>query len=133
LFSGYRFLGIYHPSLNNIIYHNNFVDNQEAVHDITESPSPWFEAEPAVNVWDSGTTGNYWSNYTGVDNNGDGVGDTPYIINRNNKDNYPLMEPTVIPEFPSWTPLLITLVAVVAVAVIYRRRLIKQNQGGGKQ
>jgi hypothetical protein len=33
-----------------------------------------------------------------------------------------------IPEFPSWTPLLITLVAMVAVAVIYKRRLLK-NQG----
>jgi len=32
-----------------------------------------------------------------------------------------------IPEFPSWTPLLITLVAVVAVTVIYRRKL--QNRG----
>jgi N-acetylneuraminic acid mutarotase len=38
-----------------------------------------------------------------------------------------------IPEFPSWTPLLITLVAVVAVIVIYRRRLHKQNQRGVKQ
>jgi len=33
-----------------------------------------------------------------------------------------------IPEFPSWTPLLIMVVAVVAVAVIYRRRLPK-NRG----
>jgi len=32
-----------------------------------------------------------------------------------------------IPEFPSWTPLLITLVALVAVAVVYRRKL--QNRG----
>ena len=37
-----------------------------------------------------------------------------------------------IPEFPSWTPLLITLVAVVAVIVIYRRRLTK-NQGGSER
>ena len=28
-----------------------------------------------------------------------------------------------IPEFPSWTPLLVMLVAVVAVTVLYRRRL----------
>jgi len=32
-----------------------------------------------------------------------------------------------IPEFPSWTPLLIALVAVVAVAVVYRHKL--QNWG----
>jgi len=36
-----------------------------------------------------------------------------------------------IPEFPSWTPLLITLVAVVAVTVIYRRKLSKANKRGG--
>jgi len=33
-----------------------------------------------------------------------------------------------IPEFPSWTPFLILLVVVLAVAVVYRRRLHKQNQ-----
>jgi hypothetical protein len=36
--------------------------------------------------------------------------------------------PDDIPEFPSWTPLLITLVAVLAVAFIYRRSLYKQAQ-----
>ena len=30
-----------------------------------------------------------------------------------------------IPEFPSWTPLLVTLVAVLFVAVVYRKRLVK--------
>jgi len=34
----------------------------------------------------------------------------------------------VIPEFPSWTPLVIMLVAVVVVAVVYRHRLHKQHQ-----
>ena len=38
-----------------------------------------------------------------------------------------------IPELPSWTPLLITLIAVVAVAIVYRQRLNKQNQGRLKQ
>ena len=34
-----------------------------------------------------------------------------------------------IPEFPSWTPLLVMLVAVVAVTVIFRQRLSTKNQG----
>jgi len=34
----------------------------------------------------------------------------------------------LIPEFPSWTPMLITLVAVVVVAVVYRHKLHKQHQ-----
>jgi parallel beta-helix repeat protein len=122
-FSGYRFLGTYVPSPNNIIYNNNFVDNQEAIYDIAESGSPWFEADPAVNIWDNGTTGNYWSDYNGTDSDEDEIGDTPYIIDENNRDNYPLMEPTIIPEFPSWTPLLITLISFLVVAVIYRQKL----------
>ena len=35
----------------------------------------------------------------------------------------------VVPEFPSWTPLLIMLIAVVAVALIYRSNLNKPNEG----
>jgi len=35
-----------------------------------------------------------------------------------------------IPEFPSWTPLMIALVAVAAVAIAYRDRLKKQRLGG---
>ena len=38
-----------------------------------------------------------------------------------------------IPEFPSWTPLLIMLVAVMAVAVIYRRSLHKHDRGRRNQ
>ena len=38
-----------------------------------------------------------------------------------------------IPEFPSWTILLIMMVTVVAVTVVYRRRLHKQNQWRGDQ
>jgi hypothetical protein len=38
------------------------------------------------------------------------------------------IDPAEIPEFPSLTPLLITSVAVVAVAVVYRQKLNKKNQ-----
>jgi parallel beta-helix repeat protein len=38
---------------------------------------------------------------------------------------------TAISEFPSWTLILITLVEVVAVAVIYRQKLSKSNKRGG--
>ena len=43
------------------------------------------------NLWDNGRTGNYWSDYTGKDANGDGVGDTPYTVAPNGVDRYPLM------------------------------------------
>jgi len=38
----------------------------------------------------------------------------------------------VIPEFPSWTPLLIMLLAVTAVAIIYRHSLHAQSREGIK-
>ena len=57
-------------------------------------------------LWDNGTIGNYWGDYNGTDNNDDGIGDTPYIINAykwdikaegfvsyvSGQDNYPLMK-----------------------------------------
>ena len=53
-------------------------------------------------TWNKGTKGNFWDNYTGIDNNGDGIGDTPYIIDENNQDNYPLMAPVTIFEAGMW-------------------------------
>jgi len=71
------------PSENNTFYHNNLNNTVQVV-------TP-FE----INAWDNGypSGGNYWSDYTGVDINSDGIGDTPYIIDADNQDNYPLMEP----------------------------------------
>ncbi len=44
-----------------------------------------------ANIWDNGSAGNYWGDYTSKDSNHDGVGDTTYKIDANNIDNHPLM------------------------------------------
>ncbi len=79
-------------SFNNSIYQNNFVNNRNQVHTYN-----------SVNSWDDGypSGGNYWSGYhgtdlfSGPDQNQlgcDGIGDTAYIIDADNTDNYPLMD-----------------------------------------
>jgi len=73
--------GIYlWSSSNNIIFHNNFINNAEPLNSIG-----------SVNSWDNNAEGNYWSDYDGTDADRDGIGDTPYPIDGNNQDNYPLM------------------------------------------
>ncbi len=47
----------------------------------------------SANIWDDGRKGNFWSDYNGTDQNGDGIGDTPFFLYGNNQDNYPLMKP----------------------------------------
>ena len=73
----------YGPCSNNIIFHNNFINNTQQA----------FLGNTSIDSWDNGylSGGNYWSNYTGIDANYDGIGDTPQIIDANNQDRYPLM------------------------------------------
>jgi len=81
--------GIYfhESSHNNKLYHNNFIDNTQQAY--IDTPAGY------ANVWDNGypSGGNYWSDYAGVDADGDGIGDTPYIIVADNQDRYPLLGP----------------------------------------
>ena len=74
-----------YESEKNIFTHNNFLNNTEQAWD--DNPD---------NQWDNDypSGGNYWSDYNGIDEDGDGIGDTPYPIPGGDKeDRYPLMEP----------------------------------------
>ena len=78
--------------VGNMLYHNDFISNGAQVK----------VNNPVTNTWDDGAKkGNYWSDYTGADGNGDGVGDTPYKVNTENQDNYPLMKPYSAPTITS--------------------------------
>ena len=84
-------------SSNNSIFHNDFISNivYQAFNDLS------------TDTWDNGypSGGNYWNDYNGTDfysgpyqnlTGSDGIGDTPYVINENNTDNYPLMSPLYV-------------------------------------
>jgi nitrous oxidase accessory protein NosD len=96
-----------------LAYHNDF-----------RSDGGWMISNGPTLAWDDGypVGGNFWSNYTGVDNFGgpgqnipgaDGIGDTPMILDANDTDHYPLMTPwashdatfleTGLPSGTPWT------------------------------
>jgi parallel beta-helix repeat protein len=99
-------------SKNNTIFHNNFEINNSSVAII----GSYF------NTWDDGATGNHWSDYNGTDANHDNIGDTPYVIDANNSDRYPLMPPYIIPEFPSFLIILLFAMTTFLVVIFHTRK-----------
>ena len=91
-----NYYGVYlYVSSDDQVYHNNFIINANQA---------LVNAVNGGNTWDDGypSGGNYWSDYDGTDLYSgkyqnvpvsDGIGDTPYIIDANNTDSYPLMGP----------------------------------------
>jgi hypothetical protein len=114
-----------------LVYNNNFYNDFDV-----EFPIIGGSHIPNSTIsFSNGTRGNFWYKYNGTDADGDGIGDTPYVISTSPyfTDNNPLMEPygnpiVEIPEFPSWALMLIMLVAVMVVAIIYKRRLRQQTR-----
>jgi parallel beta-helix repeat protein len=74
------------------LHHNNFL------HSVT------MDCEFS-HIWDNGSEGNYWNcetPYQGIDANGDGISEVPFVIDENNQDNYPLMEPVNIELYQNY-------------------------------
>jgi thermitase len=89
---GMEMAGSSSPCNNNTVYLNNFVDNTKQVVLLGSH----------TNAWDNGYPcgGNYWSDYAAVDlysgfyqneTEGDGIGDTSYTIDAQNRDRFPYM------------------------------------------
>ena len=83
--------GIYVINSNyNLLYHNNFMNNGEY--------NAWEVYSYNNNAWYNTLVleGNYWDDYNGLDDDGNGIGDTPYGIapySDVNQDKYPYMNP----------------------------------------
>jgi parallel beta-helix repeat protein len=91
------------PTCNNMIYHNNFIDN--TVHAYNKGANMWNTSYP--------DGGNYWSGYSGDDNRhgpnqmspgGDGIIDTAYEFDDGAVDHYPFAIPDGWINSPPDTP-----------------------------
>jgi parallel beta-helix repeat protein len=110
----------------NVVYHNNLVDNsQQAVVEQTWMYAVNFENYTGGNgtdvvSWDNGKEGNYWSDYQSRYPDASapflsGVGDTPYVIDENNVDRYPLMQTVDISNSPFSTILVVAAAAALII------------------
>jgi len=114
-------------SSNNTIHHNNFINNTRQV-DNYKSTNSWDDDYPSG--------GNYWDDYLGVDEKSgpgqdqpgsDGIGDTPYIIDGNNRDRYPIIQtprppPFIMNPFLPYLTLIIIAAAVGITLFLMRKR-----------
>ena len=112
-------------SEHNLFYENYFTGNQLHV-----------DGGSTTNKWNSTDIGNYWDNYTGIDADNNGIGDTPHIISQN-----PLIQdflPIVITEnppssefIPGYNLLLLLMSAFILSLIIVKanlgRVLIRKN------
>lgn len=73
---------------DNIVYDNTFENNYQ-----------WNARDDVGNRWYNGVelSGNYWDDYHGVDEDNDGIGDTPYNVSSGSarQDSFPLMQPRI--------------------------------------
>ncbi|MCW4019242.1 MAG: right-handed parallel beta-helix repeat-containing protein [Candidatus Bathyarchaeota archaeon] len=138
---------VYDGGFGNVVYENNFIDNRQQVAvNQTEYPAVKVNQVDIVAL-DNGKVGNYWSDYqtkyaNASEIDSTGIGKTPYVIDENNIDHYPLLKPInissispqptatsnptsspSIPEFPAWIALPLAITTVLIASLIGRRRL----------
>ena len=124
--------------IGNTVFDNLFVNNTKQVSQEESNYTYPDTTSMGTDIvsWNNSATGNYWSDYNGTDANGDGIGDTPHVLDEKNQDNYPLMtpykiapastpEPTTTPKpFLTTFPTTIIIASVITAIVIGAELLV---------
>ncbi len=108
-------------SFYNTIYMNNFTMNEKNAHDAG-----------IFNKWYHKEVGNYWDDYNGTDNDGDGIGDSPYIIsaeeNETVEDKYPIVSFEKVISSNNQTPGVDISVSLLIITLIAAIRILKKRE-----
>lgn len=105
-------------TMKNRIYHNNFINNSIGGKQGYDNSGK--------NFWNTSTEGNYWSDWTSPDANGDGIVDNPYLLGggMNAKDFYPLTASGRIYNFIIYSIIIavIIIIVIVTIAIYFWRK-----------
>lgn len=87
------FFDIWHGSKSNTLVRNDFIGNQTGAVE-----------QGSENAWDNGVEGNFWSTFTPVDVNGDGISDSPCLITAESGqiDTHPRLSPFKAANVEVW-------------------------------
>jgi len=100
-------------------FNNNFIENSLNAEDLG-----------IKSTWDKGDEigGNYWSDYDGIDLNGDGIGEKYYNVKVGKIDHYPLIRPYSWENVPPEKPKMIGPTnGAVGEEIVYSFSSIDQN------
>jgi parallel beta-helix repeat protein len=159
----------WNPAKSNIFCKNDIINNYEGI-ELDEQPNAFYlnnltnntydvrlhilsdpYAPYSMNVFDNGSVGNYWSDYTAKypaasEMGNTGLYNTPYVIDGNITDNYPLTAqynvgnidvpistptPTTtptVPEFPTSMILTLLVALMTLLSILFVSKRILKNR-----